>query len=153
MSKKVVNCRLEDISIQKIKMFSQQKEINIAEYIRLSIDNQIMQDYLINTGGIVIELPNPQFASMATPETLEAVADAFDDLDRKLRRICPNMRVWFNTKELSRFVEERLVICPESKKRYEDIAASLSEGMAKLEEIDPSISFDQLAKTKNNSAL
>ena len=125
MSKKVVNCRIEESAIEKIKLFSHQKNINIADYIRLAIDNQIKQDHLVYTGGILMEVPNPQFAAEETPETLEAVADAFDDLDRKLRRICPNLRMFFDTKQLSEFVEERLVINPGSKEQFEKAAYSV----------------------------
>ncbi len=81
----------------------------MAHYIRLAIDNQIKRDYLVHTGGMLMEWPNPQLVAEETPETLEAVADAFDDLDRKLRRACPKMRVFFNTEKMSKFVEEKLL--------------------------------------------
>lgn len=109
MRKQNVTCRLDENVLTAMKFFCELKGIKMAKYIRRAVENQINEDYMEQSGGMLMEWPNPQLVAEETPETLEAVADAFDDLDRKLRRACPKMRVFFNTEKMSKFVEEKLL--------------------------------------------
>ena len=121
MSLKMISHRIDEEMIKEVKNICNYLGVNQADFLSEAIRNEIERTYLEQCGGIAVNIPNPRiFTGIKNSETVYDIIDAFDDLDRKLRRMDLDFRNFIGTKELSEFIESRLLDDPETVKKFQD---------------------------------
>lgn len=121
MSLKMVTYRLDEDTLKELKNVCNYLGINQADFIREAIREKLDRVYIERSGGAVFNIPNPRiFSGTETMETMNDIIDAFDDLDRKIRRASLGFRNFIKTKDLSEFIETRLTDDQETMERFQN---------------------------------
>lgn len=117
--KQLISLQMDKDVMEKVRNIAKEKGETQVKIFHDAVKRYISQESLKKHGGILMEWTNPQFLGEETPETYESIVAAFEDLDLQLRKISPNFRRSLNILEVARFLEERLLIDPESKVKFD----------------------------------